>query len=157
MPSYAAATHFSRIPPTGSTLPLKVISPVIERLSRTGTFIKSETKHVTIVTPAEGPSFFCAPAGKWRCKDIFSNSSICYVICNASDPPHKVKSDLLALIHDKAMLILSFITSPSCPVTYILNFELGYLIASTIKIFPPIGLHAIPLTTPIPFQRSSFL
>ena len=50
------------------------------------------------------------------------------------------------------MLILYFITSPNWPVTSTLNLELAYFIASTIKIFPPIGLQAIPLTTPAPFQ-----
>ncbi len=59
-----AAMHFSRIPPTGRTLPLRVISPVMERFSLGGTFIRREVKHVTIVTPAEGPSFLVAPYGK---------------------------------------------------------------------------------------------
>jgi len=59
-----AAIHFSRIPPTGRTLPLKVIYPVIERFSLGGIFIKRDVKHVTIVMPAEGPSFFVAPYGK---------------------------------------------------------------------------------------------
>lgn len=56
--------HFSLIPPTGRTFPLKVIYPVIERLSLTGIFKNKLTKLVTIVTPAEGPSFFVAPSGK---------------------------------------------------------------------------------------------
>ncbi len=65
IPSYIAAIHFYRIPPTGSTLPLKVISPVIDKLSRTGSFKNKLTKLVTIVTPADGPSFLVAPSGKW--------------------------------------------------------------------------------------------
>lgn len=65
--------HFYRIPPTGNTFPLKVIYPVIERLSRTGTFINKDTKQVTIVTPAEGPSFLIPPYGKCKCKEILSN------------------------------------------------------------------------------------
>lgn len=64
--------HFSRIPPTGSTLPLRVISPVIARLSRGGVLKSNEAIHVTIVTPADGPSFFVAPSGKWICKEISS-------------------------------------------------------------------------------------
>lgn len=56
--------HFYLIPPTGSTLPLNVISPVIERFYRTGIFKNKLTKLVTIVTPAEGPSFLVAPSGK---------------------------------------------------------------------------------------------
>ena len=71
-----AAIHFYLTPPTGRTWPLKVISPVIESASLTGTFKSRETKQVTIVTPADGPSFLTPPAGKWRCKDIFSSSSI---------------------------------------------------------------------------------
>lgn len=66
-----AAMHFSLIPPTGSTFPLRVISPVIDRFSRTGTFSSREAMQVTIVTPADGPSFFVAPSGKCKCKDIF--------------------------------------------------------------------------------------
>lgn len=59
-----AATHFSLMPPTGSTLPLNVIYPVIASLSRTGTFSNREAMQATIVTPADGPSFFVAPSGK---------------------------------------------------------------------------------------------
>lgn len=57
--------HFYRTPPTGNTFPLKVIYPVMERFSLGGIFKSKETKHVTIVTPAEGPSFLVAPSGKW--------------------------------------------------------------------------------------------
>jgi len=56
--------HFSRIPPTGSTFPLRVISPVIARFSRGGVLKSKEAMHVTIVTPADGPSFLVAPSGK---------------------------------------------------------------------------------------------
>jgi hypothetical protein len=56
--------HFYRIPPTGKTFPLSVISPVIDRFYLTGIFKNKLTKHVIIVTPAEGPSFFTAPSGK---------------------------------------------------------------------------------------------
>lgn len=59
-----AAIHFYLIPPTGNTLPLKVIYPVIDKFSRTGIFKNKLTKLVAIVTPAEGPSFFVAPYGK---------------------------------------------------------------------------------------------
>jgi hypothetical protein len=59
-----AAMHFYLTPPTGKTLPLKVISPVIERCYLTGILSSKEAMHVTIVTPAEGPSFLVAPSGK---------------------------------------------------------------------------------------------
>lgn len=68
-----AAIHFYRTPPTGSTCPLNVISPVIDNAYLTGTFSSKETRHVTMVTPADGPSFFIAPAGKCKCKDNLSN------------------------------------------------------------------------------------
>lgn len=66
-----AAIHFYLIPPTGKTWPLSVISPVIDNAYLTGTFSKSETRQVTIVTPADGPSFLIPPAGKCKCKDNF--------------------------------------------------------------------------------------
>lgn len=72
MPLYIAAIHFSRIPPTGSTFPLRVISPVIARFSRGGDLKSNDAIQVTIVTPAEGPSFFVAPSGKCICKEISS-------------------------------------------------------------------------------------
>ena len=56
--------HFYLIPPTGSTLPDNVIYPVIERFFLTGILASKETRQVTIVTPAEGPSFLIPPAGK---------------------------------------------------------------------------------------------
>jgi hypothetical protein len=59
-----AAMHFSFTPPTGKTLPDRVISPVIERWLLTGNLDKREKRQVTIVTPAEGPSFLIPPAGK---------------------------------------------------------------------------------------------
>jgi hypothetical protein len=56
--------HFYRIPPTGRTLPLKVISPVIERFYLTGIFKYRDNKQVIMVIPADGPSFLVAPYGK---------------------------------------------------------------------------------------------
>lgn len=82
-----AATHFSLTPPTGNTLPLRVISPVIDKFYLTGILSKREAKQVTIVTPADGPSFFIPPAGKWRWRDDFSSSSIWSGLANPSPPP----------------------------------------------------------------------
>lgn len=59
-----AAIHFYLIPPTGKTLPLRVISPVIAKFSRGEVLRRREARQVTMVTPAEGPSFFVAPSGK---------------------------------------------------------------------------------------------
>lgn len=73
-------------------------------------------------------------------------------------PPLQIaKSFLLAFIHDSAILILYFITSPSWPVTSILPFEFGYFIAYTKRSFPPIYVQAIPFTTPTPVHLYYFL
>ena len=64
-PERLAASAFSFIPPIGRTLPLSVISPVIAVSGRTGRSVSSDTSAVTMVTPAEGPSFGIAPAGTW--------------------------------------------------------------------------------------------
>ena len=60
-----AASTFSLMPPTGSTLPDSVISPVIARFGLTGRPDSADASAVTIVTPADGPSFGIAPAGTW--------------------------------------------------------------------------------------------
>lgn len=64
-PASCAASTFSFIPPTGSTLPVSVISPVIAMSFLTFLFVSSDTSAVVIVIPADGPSFGIAPAGKW--------------------------------------------------------------------------------------------
>ena len=63
MPARSAASTFSLMPPTGSTRPRKLISPVIARSLRTGRFVISEASAMNIATPALGPSFGIAPAG----------------------------------------------------------------------------------------------
>ena len=64
-PARAAASSFSLSPPTGSTRPRSVISPVIATSRRTGWPVKSDTSAQAIVTPADGPSLGTAPAGTW--------------------------------------------------------------------------------------------
>ena len=54
------------MPPTGSTRPDSVISPVIATSPRTGRPVNSDASAVTIVTPAEGPSLGIAPDGTCR-------------------------------------------------------------------------------------------
>ena len=44
-----------------------LISPVMARLGRTGLSMASERSAVTMVQPAEGPSFGVAPSGTCRC------------------------------------------------------------------------------------------
>jgi hypothetical protein len=52
------------IPPTGNTLPVRVISPVIAMLLLTLSPVRRDTMAVVMAIPAEGPSFGVAPAGK---------------------------------------------------------------------------------------------
>src|SRR5229473_954673 len=59
-----AAITFSLMPPTESTLPRRVISPVMATSCRTGRSPITEAMQVAMATPAEGPSFGIAPAGK---------------------------------------------------------------------------------------------
>lgn len=150
-----AAMHFSRIPPTGKTLPLKVISPVIAKFSRGGIRKSREEMQVTIVTPAEGPSFLVAPSGKWMCREIYSRYLFFSIFVSCwFRLPVIVRSSKWALIQEKAILTLSFITSPNCPVTYIFWRLLLYCKASTVSTFPPIWVQASPFTTPTPPQIS---
>src|SRR5437870_10681707 len=61
-PARLAARTFSLMPPTGSTRPLSVISPVMATRSRTGRRVSAESSTVAIVTPAEGPSLGNGPS-----------------------------------------------------------------------------------------------
>lgn len=60
---------------TGRTSPLRVISPVMATSERTSRPLKSEARQVTMVTPADGPSFVTAPAGKCRWMSVLSRRS----------------------------------------------------------------------------------
>ena len=66
IPARCAASTFSFTPPIGKTLPRSVSSPVIARSERTGRPVASDASAVSIVTPADGPSFGIAPAGTCR-------------------------------------------------------------------------------------------
>jgi hypothetical protein len=63
------------IPPIGSTRPRSVISPVIAMSSRAGRPVRIEAIAVRTVTPAEGPSLGCAPAGTCTWMSFLSNSA----------------------------------------------------------------------------------
>ena len=52
---------FSLIPPTGNTRPVRDTSPVIATSCLIGLFKPSERRAVTMVQPADGPSFGVAP------------------------------------------------------------------------------------------------
>jgi hypothetical protein len=56
--------HFSFIPPTGRARPYREISPVIAKSYLTLLPVRRETKATAMVTPALGPSFGVAAAGK---------------------------------------------------------------------------------------------
>ena len=56
MPARCAARNFSLMPPTGSTSPRSVISPVIATSLRIGLLVSSDAIAMNIVTPADGPS-----------------------------------------------------------------------------------------------------
>ena len=75
MPARLAASTFSLMPPTGSTLPRSVISPVMATFGRTWRPVSSEASEVTMVTPADGPSFGMAPCGTWMWTSVFSKKS----------------------------------------------------------------------------------
>ena len=64
------------MPPTGSTVPRRVISPVIATSPRTRRPVSSDTSATVIATPAEGPSFDTAPGGTWRWMSVFSKSTV---------------------------------------------------------------------------------
>ena len=106
MPARLAASTFSLMPPTGSTLPDSVISPVIATSPRTGRRVSSETSAVAMVTPADGPSFGIAPEGTctWISDALKKSGSMLH--CAA-----------WARTHDSAARADSFITSPSWPVS----------------------------------------
>ena len=55
------AIIFSLIPPTGNILPVSEISPVIAKFSITGLFKAKDSRVVTTVHPADGPSLGVAP------------------------------------------------------------------------------------------------
>lgn len=61
--SSLTAMVFSLMPPTGRIFPVKDTSPVMATFCRAGVFIARESRAVTMVQPALGPSFGVAP---WR-------------------------------------------------------------------------------------------
>src|ERR1700739_4230472 len=63
MPAECAATTFSLMPPTGSTKPRRLISPVMAVSLRTVRSVMSETSAMNIDTPALGPSLGVEPDG----------------------------------------------------------------------------------------------
>lgn len=151
-----AAMHFSLMPPTGRINPCKEISPVMAKSERTRRYVRRETRAVVIVTPALGPSFGTAAAGKWT---WMSNSLKNYSVVFNSFERTKGSSATATLIFLKGILIPilpafdfiqlkpvftdSFITSPSFPVN--VKWPLpGNFVDSISKALPPTSVYASP-------------
>ena len=93
------------MPPTGNTLPLKVISPVIAIDFLTRFCVKLETIDVSIAIPALGPSFeLLLQAHVYECYNFEVLQNQFQVILN------------LLFIYSNAMVTDSFITVPRFPV-----------------------------------------
>ena len=108
MPDLTAARSFSLSPPMGSTLPLRVISPVMATFPFTGMPVSALAMAVAIVMPALGPSLGTAPSGTCRCISFSLNSFSSIPSISA-----------LAWTKVRAAFALSCITSPSLPVSSI--------------------------------------
>ena len=106
MPARAAARILSFTPPTGSTLPRSVISPVMAMSRCTGILVTAESSAVAMVMPADGPSFGIAPSGTWMWM-----SSVAWK--SGSSP----NSSARERTYDSAARADSCITSPSLPVS----------------------------------------
>ena len=104
-PARAAATTFSLMPPTGSTRPRRLISPVMAVSLRMVRSVISEVSAMNMATPALGPSFGMAPAGTCTWMSLFSKRS--------GSMPNRAARFFTML---SAACTLSFITSPSWPV-----------------------------------------
>ncbi len=98
----------------------------------------ADTRAVTIVTPADGPSLGTAPAGTWMCTSWVEKKS-----SGRSSPTAGPR----ARTKDTAAWADSRITSPSCPVTISRPLP-GMAWASTKRISPPAPVTASPVATP---------
>lgn len=97
------AIVFSLIPPTGMTFPLREISPVIATLLRMGMFKANESKAVTIVHPALGPSFGVAPY-KTICNNIIRNIKIVTIALEHINKSDVDKMDYVLYVSDRQLM-----------------------------------------------------
>mmetsp|Transcript_60752 Transcript_60752/g.178205 ORF Transcript_60752/g.178205 Transcript_60752/m.178205 type:complete len:364 (-) Transcript_60752:1541-2632(-) len=140
MPARCAARTLSRMPPTGSTCPRSVTSPVTAVSLRMGRPMSSEATARSTATPAEGPSFGMPPAGKctWTSSprkgsretgaasgplDSAGTPEDCSVVSTsllnagaAAWAPTPARTKRLRS-SESAVFTLSLMTSPSRPVT----------------------------------------
>mmetsp|Transcript_26841 Transcript_26841/g.71984 ORF Transcript_26841/g.71984 Transcript_26841/m.71984 type:complete len:278 (-) Transcript_26841:1239-2072(-) len=140
MPARCAATTFSLMPPTGSTLPRRVTSPVMATSDRTVRPVSRDTSAVVIVTPADGPSLGIAPAGKWMWRSVALKR---WRVPDAERP----SGIACERIHESAALALSCMTSPSWPVSMSCP-EPPMRSASTKRMAPPTEVYARPVAMP---------
>jgi len=89
-----------------------------------------------MVTPADGPSLGTAPAGTWMWRSRFSKKSA--AIPSRSPVRDIAEGCLRRLLHHIAEVPVR--VNPFLPVI---------LVDSTNMISPPIGVHAIPIATPV--------
>lgn len=80
------AIVFSLIPPTGRIFPVNDTSPVMATFCLTGQFIANDSKAVTIVHPALGPSFGVAPFKK---NNTISTKKPCFYLIQRVAKPDK--------------------------------------------------------------------
>ena len=125
------------MPPTGSTRPESVISPVIATSSRVGSFLIADRIAVAIVTPAGRAVLGMAPAGTWMCRSRWDMKS--------SGMP---SAWLFARMWLSAARADSCITSPSWPVRITCWAPPSSSVASTNSTSPPASVHATPVATP---------
>jgi len=105
--------------------------------------VRSETSAVRMVTPALGPSFGMAPAGKWMWTSVFSRKL--EAMPSVSDFERR---------YDRAACADSFMTSPSWPVR-VSDPLPAILVASMKRMSPPAAVQASPVATPAISVRSA--
>ena len=98
---------------------------------------------VTIVMPADGPSFGMAPAGTWMWRVFFSN-------CSRVIPSRSA----FARIQDRPARADSRMTSPSWPVRMKSSLP-SILVTSTATISPPTSVTTRPVAEPVWSSGSS--
>ena len=135
-PARYAASAFSRMPPTGSTLPRRLTSPVMATSWWIARSLSTDAITSPIVMPALGPSFGTPAAGK--CTWMSNRPKASDGISNACARERT---------YECAACTDSFMTSPSCPVSTT-RPEPGILMASITSTSPPAAVHASPIATP---------
>ena len=125
------------MPPTGSTLPRSVISPVMARLAFTFFWVRAEAREVAIVIPGR--------------RTVFRNGAFGHMDMDVPVIKNlfvKIQQGGMRLDVFNASMADSFITSPKLPV----NVQTSTLATAQAgfheSISPPTAVHARPVTTP---------